>query len=440
MRDLFLTNRFFYFFGAICVAFVLSFWVDGLFIFVQLLLLVGVVTAFVEGFLLFSEAINVEAERVVPSVFSLSDENEILLKINNRSTQELTCSIIDEIPIEFQKRDFVIDLDLAAGSEHEVPYSLRPVVRGEYAFGDIHVFIKSNLGLLERRITSQAEELVPVYPSIQQMKQLELKAFERTTNQDGIKKMRRIGHSYEFEQIKNYVKGDDFRSINWKATSRRSELMVNSYQDERSQQVYSIIDKSRVMNMPFNDLSLLDYAINSTLALSNIVLRKYDKVGLLTFSNKLGSIIKADRKAGQLNKITHALYKERDHKLEANYQLLYHAVRRLIPSRSLLLMYTNFESMYALDRVLPMLRRLNRFHLLVVVFFDNTEIKDFASQPVSTLEGIYKQSVAQKFVSDKEQMVQKLKQYGIQSVLTRPEDLSINTINKYLELKARGLI
>ena len=440
MRDLFLTNRFFYLFGAISVAFVLSFWVDGLFIFVQLLLLVGIVTALVEGFLLFNEAINVEAERVMPSVFSLSDENEILLKIKNRSAQQLTCSIIDEIPIEFQKRDFVIELDLIAGAEKEVPYSLRPVERGEYAFGNIHVFIKSNLGLLERRITSQTEELVPVYPSIQQMKQLELKAFERITNQDGIKKMRRIGHSYEFEQIKNYVKGDDFRSINWKATSRRSELMVNSYQDERSQQVYSIIDKSRVMNMPFNDLSLLDYAINSTLALSNIVLRKYDKVGLLTFSNKLGSIIKADRKAGQLNKITHALYKERDHKLEANYQLLYHAVRRLIPSRSLLLMYTNFESMYALDRVLPMLRRLNRFHLLVVVFFENTEIKDFASQPVSTLEGIYTQSVAQKFVSDKEQMVQKLKQYGIQSVLTRPEDLSINTINKYLELKARGLI
>jgi len=272
------------------------------------------------------------------------------------------------------------------------------------------------------------------------MKQLELKAFERITNQDGIKKMRRIGHSYEFEQIKNYVKGDDFRSINWKATSRQNQLMVNSYQDERSQQVYCVIDKSRVMNMPFNELALLDYAINSTLALSNIVLRKYDKVGLLTFSDKLGSVIKADRKAGQLNKITHALYKEKDHKLEANYELLYHAVRRLIPSRSLLLMYTNFESVYALDRVLPMLRRVNRFHLLVVVFFENTEIKDFATQPVATLEGIYTQSVAQKFVSDKQQMVQKLKQYGIQSVLTRPEDLSIDTINKYLELKARGLI
>lgn len=440
MRDLFLTNRFFYLFGAVAVAFVLSFWVSGLFLLVQLLLVVAVITALVEGFLLFRKAIKVTVEREVPPVLSLSDENEIILKVINSAPQDLECSIIDEIPVEFQKRDFEINIKLAAESRNETSYFLRPVERGEYAFGKIHVFIKSNLGLLERRITSSVEAVVPVYPSILQMKQLELKAFERTTNQDGLKKIRRIGHSYEFDQIKNYVKGDDFRSINWKATSRHNGLMVNSYQDERSQQIYCIIDKSRVMNMPFADLSLLDYAINSTLALSNIVLKKYDKVGLITFSNKLGSIIKADRKAGQLNKIIHALYKERDHKLEANYQLLYHATRRLIPSRSLVLMYTNFESMYALNRVLPMLRRLNRFHLLVVVFFENTEIKDFASQPASTLEGIYTQSVAQKFVSDKEQMVQKLKQFGIQSVLTRPEDLSINTINKYLELKARGLI
>ncbi len=440
MKNLFLADRFFYFFGAITLVFVVSFMFDGLFIFAQLFLLIAVIVTLVEGFLLFRDEIDVEVERVVPKVFSLSDENEVILKVKNISNETLDALVIDELPVQFQKRDFEIAMSLDPESVSDVPYSLRPVTRGEYAFGKIHVFIKSNLGLLERRITSEVAENVAVYPSILQMKQLELKAFERITNQDGIKKMRRIGHSYEFEQIKNYVKGDDFRSINWKATSRQNQLMVNSYQDERSQQVYCVIDKSRVMNMPFNELALLDYAINSTLALSNIVLRKYDKVGLLTFSDKLGSVIKADRKAGQLNKITHALYKEKDHKLEANYELLYHAVRRLIPSRSLLLMYTNFESLYALDRVLPMLRRVNRFHLLVVVFFENTEIKDFATQPVSTLEGIYTQSVAQKFVSDKEQMVQKLKQYGIQSVLTRPEDLSIDTINKYLELKARGLI
>jgi uncharacterized protein (DUF58 family) len=154
----------------------------------------------------------------------------------------------------------------------------------------------------------------------------------------------------------------------------------------------------------------------------------------------LGSTIKADSKATQLNKILHALYKEKERSLEANYDLLYYASRKLISGRSLLLLFTNFESNYALERALPVLRRMNRMHLLVVIFFENTEIRDFAQQKANSLEDIYHQTIAEKFLSEKAQMVHKLRQYGIQSILTPPEDLSVNTVNKYLELKSRGLI
>src|SRR5690606_31199332 len=102
------------------------------------------------------------------------------------------------------------------------------------------------------------------------------KAIARTAREHGVKKVRRVGHSYEFEHIKAYQRGDDYRSINWKATGRRAQLMVNQYEDERSQQVYCVIDKSRVMHMPFSGLSLLDYAVNTSLVISNIVLGKGD--------------------------------------------------------------------------------------------------------------------------------------------------------------------
>ncbi|MEZ4983499.1 MAG: DUF58 domain-containing protein [Saprospiraceae bacterium] len=272
------------------------------------------------------------------------------------------------------------------------------------------------------------------------MKQFEMKAFERISAPGGLKQMRRIGHSYEFDQIKNYVLGDDYRSINWKATGRRGHLMVNQYEDERAQQIYCIIDKSRVMRMPFDGLTLMDHAINTSLVLSNIALKKHDRAGLLTFSDKLGSILKADNKPQQLNQILQTLYKEQDRHTEANYELLYYFSRKLVTGRSLMVLLTNFESMSALDRVLPVLRHVNAFHLLVVVFFENTAIRDFAHQPAATIEGIYQQTMARKFLAEKQAMVQKLRQYGIQAVLTRPEELSMNTINKYLELKSRGLI
>ena len=329
---------------------------------------------------------------------------------------------------------------MPANDSASIAYSLRPVERGAYTFGKINIFLSTPLGLLQRRMQFGKAATVPVYPSIMQMKQLELRAFDRIAQHQGIKKIRRIGHSYEFEQIKNYVRGDDYRSINWKASSRRNTLMVNQYEDERAQQIYSVIDKSRVMKMPFEGLSLMDYAINSSLAISNVALQKYDRAGLITFSDKVGAAVKSDSKPTQLNKILLALYKEQERPVEANYELLYYAARKLIKGRSLLLLYTNFESRFALERVLPVLRRINRLHLLVVVFFENTEIRQFVEEEAETLEGIYQKTVARKFLNEKQQMVQMLRQYGIQSVLTRPEDLSINTVNKYLELKSRGLI
>ena len=440
IKNLYLSNRVFLLFGGIALLFVISFLFDFLFPVAQTCLVLAVVLLVIDLFLLFNKTVILKVRRYLPKVFSLGDENKIKISIHNQSNQKLHLELIDELPFQFQKRDFNIQLSLNSNQEETIVYDLRPIERGAYTFGAINVYMSSRLGLLERRHRHEYEMTIPVYPSIIQMKQFELRAFDRVTNQKGIKKMRRLGHSYEFEQIKNYVRGDDHRSINWKASSRRASLMVNQYEDERAQQIYSLIDKSRAMKMPFNGMSLMDYAINTSLAISNIALQKHDRAGLITFSDIIGATIKAERKSSQLQKILAVLYKEKERNLEANYELLYHAARKLIKGRSLLLLYTNFESTYAMERVLPILRRINNIHLLVVVFFDNTEIREFTQKEVKTTEDIYLQTIAQKYLSEKEQMVQKLKQYGVQAVLTRPENLTVNTINKYLELKARGLI
>ena len=440
MKNIYLSNRFFLLFGAVILLFVLAFPFGFLFPVAQTVFVLAAAITVADGIQLFSKNVRLKVRRRLPKIFSLGDENQVTLEVTNLSPRALDLEIIDELPVQFQRRDFSEEMHLLPNEQRKIAYGLTPTERGEYDFGAVNVFMKTKIGLLQRRWQHDYAMSIPVYPSVIQMKNFELRAFDRVTNQQGIKKIRRIGHSYEFEQIKNYVRGDDVRSVNWKATGRRGTLMVNQYEDERAQQVYSIIDKSRAMKMPFDGLSLMDYAINTSLVISNIALQKFDKAGLITFSDKLGATIKADRKANHLNKILQALYRERERPTEANYELLYQTARKLIKGRSLLMLYTNFESMYALDRVLPMLRRVNTLHLLVVVFFENTEIRDFSEQPAKELSDIYTQTVARRFLAEKAAMVQKLKQYGIQAVLTAPEDLSVNTINKYLELKSRGLI
>jgi uncharacterized protein (DUF58 family) len=272
------------------------------------------------------------------------------------------------------------------------------------------------------------------------MKKYELMAFSNKLNEAGIKKVRKLGHTTEFEQIKNYVSGDDYRSINWKASARTGQLMVNQFTDEKAQNVYFLLDKSRTMKMPFNGMTLLDYAINTTLVISNICLHKQDKAGLVTFAEKINQTLPADNKMIQMNFIMEALYHQQTKFLEADYERLYVFVKRKITQRSLLILFTNFESLSSLRRQMPSLKKLVHHHLVLVIFFENTELQSIIHTPAKTTEEVYIKAIGEHFISEKRQIVKELEQNGMQVVLTTPENLSVNTLNKYLALKARGMI
>jgi uncharacterized protein (DUF58 family) len=344
------------------------------------------------------------------------------------------------LPVQFQRRDSIIKERFRAAEEKRITYTLRPVERGEYHFGNIILYTRSKLGLIMRRHDVEASCTIPVYPSFMQLRKYELLSQTTIQLEHGTKRMRKIGHSMEFEQIKEYVNGDDIRTINWKATARKASLMVNNYTDEKSQQVYCIIDKGRLMKMPFDNLSLLDYAINSTLVLSNVCLQKQDKVGLITFDNKMGTMLAADRKPVQQANILQLLYNQETSFLESDYEMLYMQLRARVKQRSLMILFTNFESLSGLNRHLNFLQSIAKHHLLMVVFFENTGLRQLSAVEATNLEEVYVKTIAEKFAYEKRLIVKELSKYGILSILTAPENLTVNAINKYLELKARQAI
>ncbi|MEO1051467.1 MAG: DUF58 domain-containing protein [Bacteroidota bacterium] len=440
IRNLYLPTRFFLAGGAIVLLFIAGFPFPVFFSLAQTAILFFIGAIIVDIFLLFNGAVKLYAVRSMSKLLSLGNENKVTLRVRSEYKLPLSIRLIDELPFQLQKRDFSINFKLSSKEKKQFSYKIRPLVRGEYNFGKIHLFAKSILGIVERRISLDKEVIAPVYPSVMDMKKYEIRTVAKLATSFGIKKIRRLGHSYEFEQIKEYVIGDDYQSVNWKATSRANRLMVNHYEDERAQQIYSLIDKSRYMKMPFNGLSLLDYAINASLVISNTALLKQDKAGLITFSDKVESIVKSDRHRNQLKLILETLYREEESKLEANYELMYSVMRNTIKGRSLVFLFSNFESIYSLERVLPMLRRINKQHLLVVVVFENTELINYYSEGAENLEDIYLKTIAHRFASEKNQIINELRHFGIQSIFTKPEQLTINSINKYLELKSRGMI
>jgi uncharacterized protein (DUF58 family) len=357
LSGLYLKKRFFYASAFLVVTFSLSFKWQWLFMpalmsFIAVLLVLAVDVA-----LLYSKTHPLEVSRKLSNLLSLGDTNTIVLTITNLTGLKYQAEILEDLPAELQVRDFSLKTTLPGFETVQLSYDIRPTDRAELEFGGTNVIISSPLQMVERKVHLSTSGNISVYPSIIQMKKFELRNMNKVARYNGVKKIRRIGQSYEFEKINNYVPGDDFRHINWKATGKYNSLMTNMYVEEKSQQVYCVIDKSRNMMLPFNGLNLLDYAINTSLVLSKVSLYKEDKAGLITFSNKVETFLKANNRQGQLKKIMESLYNEENTFTESNYEVFYNKLRHSISARSLIFLFTNFESHYNLERNLAVLRK-----------------------------------------------------------------------------------
>lgn len=440
LRTIFLTRRAFLAGWSVVLLLIAGwFWAPAL-IAGKLAVLTLALLIIADLYLLYGDRTGITAQRRTLERWSNGDVNPVTLQLKSGYGTAMHVRVLDELPVQFQTRDLVFSAAIPAWGRREFDYTVRPVQRGVYRYGAIQAFMSSDLGFVERRFSLDAAKEVAVYPSYLQLRRYELLAISDRLTLAGIKRVRRVAQHAEFERIKDYVPGDDRRTVNWKATARRGRMMVNQYQDERAQQVFALIDTGRVMKMPFEGLSLLDYAINASLVISSIAMRKEDRAGLITFSDTVHDVLGASRQRGQMQKIMQVLYGQGTDHRETDMEALFGAVRRNIHQRSLLLLFTNYESVNALKRQLPYLQRLARQHLVVPIFFLNTELdKDLKQRPTNT-EDLYIHTLTERAVHEKRLIARELERSGLPAILCKPEDLTMEVINTYLQIKARGVL
>ena len=441
---MYIAHRFYYLLTAVILIIAIGFAVPLMFTIGRILVFLLFIAVLVDIVMLYIHWNSSQPLRVFRSLsprFSNGDDNPVKVRLESSYPFDIHTEVIDEVPFIFQRRDVLFKARIRKQGDATISYALRPTQRGVYGFGHVRVFVSSPLGLVQRRFTCCEPQDVKVYPSYLMLRQYELLAMSNNLTEMGIKRIRRIGHNTDFEQIKDYVVGDDYRTINWRATARRHQLMVNVYQEERSQQVFSVIDKGRMMQQTFLEMTLLDYAINASLVLSYVAVNKQDKAGLITFSDQFETFVPASRQQGQMQTLQEALYAEHTAFGETDYSALLAGLSRHVTRRSLLILYTSFTSMAALRRQLSYLRQLALRHRLLVVFFEDEELRDFVQdthhQSSITTEQTYQRVIAEKFAYEQRLIVHTLRQYGIQSLLTTPQNLSVDVINKYLEIKSR---
>lgn len=434
------TNRFYQWLSLLVVSFIIGYYVAVVFLFAKLAAGVLFVLTVVDLVLLFLGGKKLDIQRQCNERFSNGDDNEVTIRLESSFAVNVKVEVIDELPVQFQIRDFSKEVALPPGEVSALVYTLRPVTRGVYAFGYVIGLVTTPIGLMVRKVKGAEPQEVKVYPSFIKIHQYELMAISQNLTLQGQKQVRKIGNSKEFDTIKDYVFGDDPRNINWAATARRGHLMTNHYIDERAQNVYCLIDKSRAMKMPFEGMTLLDYAINASLVMSNVALKKGDLAGLISFEHKVDTSVKASNRGAQIYQIMEALYHQDTSFDEPDFASLYTFTTSMVNQRSLLLLFTNFESIHSLERQMPYLKMLSRKHLVLLTYFRNTEVDKLLKTEAVTTREIYDQAIARQMLEEKLLIRTELSKAGILSLYTTPQNLNVDVINKYIEVKAKRML
>lgn len=437
---MFLSQRFFYIAAVIAVLSALGFWWSPFYIAAIVALCTLSAATLLDG-VLTRIALQFKGKRHVDKRICICAQNKVTLTIINDSRLTTRVTLIDESPAGINHSPIGSpQFILRPGQKISTNYYLMPTQRGHYRFGHLLAFASTTIGLWQHRISLVRSQDVKVYPEFRQLKEREQQYLMYRDVKGSRKMVRSVSHSTEFEEIREYVKGDDYRRINWKATARRQILMVNHYDEERSQLLYNIIDHGRQMQRSFEGLTLADYAVNATLQLSFTAMNHDDLVGLVTFGHGSPRVVPARKSHKQLNILLEQLYRLQWKYAESDFSQLVSTLVKCVPRRALIMLYTDFYTLDALYRQLPHLQRIARRHALVVVFFEDRQLKTAATPlPPQASNGEHIiHALSADLVLQKQTMVDILRRNGINAILTIPDLLTGNVVRRYFTLKQQG--
>ena len=402
-----------------------------------LLLLVGLVAL---DWRLTPKPATLEVARINEPKLSLGADNKITLALHNESPRTLNITLRDEFPLDFATDAVYLKLKLAPDEVGEVAYHVRPTQRGDYRFGNINVRYGSALGMFQRQSVVPFDEVVKVYPNVLDVRKYDMLARKGMLFELGLRTARVFGSGTEFERLREYTPDDEFRSINWKATARRGKLISAEYETERSQYVVAVLDTGRLMRPPIGDIAKLDYAINAALMLSYVAMLKGDHIGMLSFADHVGRYLQPRRGKGQFYQMLEQLYNLPSQPVESDYGRAMSYLGLKNKRRSLIVIFTDLSTMDAARPLINHLGRLAKTHLPVCVVMSDPNVVAYSGQDVGASHEVYERAVAEMVLDERRVVLDTLSQAGVYTIDVPANKLTVSVINKYLELKGRGLL
>jgi uncharacterized protein (DUF58 family) len=380
---------------------------------------------------------RLRVSRRSPPRIGLGAEAEVALLLDNRMARRVRVRVTDDLPPLLSRVGAdVMDVWLGDRREERVPYTVRADRRGDAVLGDLHLRVAGPAGFAWRQRTVQHADPLRVVPGVNEVKRYRLLGLRNRLRDAGFRNVRQRGEGGQFESLREYVRGDDPRSLDWKASARRGGLIVRQYQIERRQNVMLCIDAGRLMTQKVGDRERLDYALTAALLLADVAGVHDDAVGLLVFSDRVHAYLPPARNS--MARLSEALGQVHASMVEPNYPAAFTYLAKQVRKRSLLVLFTDILDPLSSAAVVSQLRRAAERHLPLVVAIRNPDVEAAAAEPADDEPGVYRRAAAEELLQARAAALASMQRSGVLVADTRPGDAVPAVINRYLDVKRRG--
>jgi uncharacterized protein (DUF58 family) len=371
---------------------------------------------------------------------ALRRPSKVVYALENRTSIPIRLGLIETpVPTIAFERD-VLEVRVAANAAAEASLDFFARERGPATFGTLYFWMENRIGLLRRRFAVAANEEVRVFPDLSAVENYGTLARRNTLLDMGLRRLRLRGAGSEFESLREYLPGDGFRSVDWKATARRGHLMVAQYEVERSQQICIALDCGRIMTPRIGLQRKFDYALTAALSVARVAQNADDHVGILAFAAQPLLNLAPRRGAAHVNALTRATYDLQPRLEEPDYESIFGRLKRDYSKRSLIVLFTDMFDPVSSAAVLSGLARLSRRHLVMCVLMNDAAISNALESEPRTPENAYRTSVAMTLADERSKAIAQLRAGGTIVIDVPAEKLTLAILDAYLDVKARGLL
>jgi uncharacterized protein (DUF58 family) len=383
---------------------------------------------------------RIRAERRVRTTLSIGEPETVQLLVRNDTGRPVRLTVADTLPEGWSDQPRQAELLLGAGEEQVVEYTVVPPRRGAFAFGDLYLRLEQWPWLTARQWSVKAGVAVRVLPDLRGVARYELMARRSRLAELGVHRSRAQGRGTEFERLRDYTPDDEYRRIDWKATARRRRPITRVYELERSQQVLVVLDAGRMMAGSEGRLSRLDHAVNAALMLAHVALKNGDRVGLMVVSDTVDAFLPPGKGQAQLKRFLDTLYRVEARLCHVDYRGALEQIARRMNRRALIVFLTDLVDEETSEDLLTYLRLLRPTHLPLCVALQDRQLLAAANRAVAEPETMYVRAAAVDLLADRRRVLEGLQRQGAQVLDVPPDELAVQVINRYLDLKQRQLL